>query len=149
LWAAASMDTPNGRLWLQHQEARRRPLTNPQSVHLLPELKVNNQELCLRSSELHSRKNRSITTTNGRTPERVFLVGIESRSRSAKNARRQLTPGAQAARDGVSVEPRVSNSPEFSAQESLEELRTLATSAGAEIAGEFLQHRERPDPATL
>src|SRR5262249_17482236 len=100
-------------------------------------------------SELHSRKNRSITTTNGRTPERVFLVGIEYRSRSAKNARRQLTPGAQAARDGVSAEPRVSNSPEFSAQESLEELRTLATSAGAEIAGEFLQHRERPDPATL
>jgi len=103
----------------------------------------------LRSSELHSRKNRSITTNNGRTPERVFLVAIEYRSRTAKNARRQLTPAAQAARDGVSAEPRVSNSPEFSAEESLEELRTLATSAGAEIAGEFLQYRDRPDPATL
>ena len=39
--------------------------------------------------------------------------------------------------------------PEFSAEESLDELRSLATSAGAEIAGEFLQHRDRPDPATL
>jgi len=39
--------------------------------------------------------------------------------------------------------------PDFSAEESLEELRSLALSAGAEIAGEFLQHRDRPDPATL
>ena len=31
----------------------------------------------------------------------------------------------------------------------MDELRALATSAGAEIAGEFLQHRDRPDPATL
>jgi GTP-binding protein HflX len=28
-------------------------------------------------------------------------------------------------------------------------LRALASSAGAEIAGEFLQHRDKPDPATL
>jgi GTPase len=41
------------------------------------------------------------------------------------------------------------NIPQFSAEESLDELRALATSAGAEIAGEFLQHRDRPDPATL
>ena len=39
--------------------------------------------------------------------------------------------------------------PEFSAAESLAELRVLATGAGAEIAGEFLQRRDRPDPATL
>ncbi len=39
--------------------------------------------------------------------------------------------------------------PEFSAEESLDELRSLATSAGAQIAGEFLQHRDKPDPATL
>ncbi len=31
----------------------------------------------------------------------------------------------------------------------MDELRALAGSAGAEIAGEFLQRRERPDPATL
>ncbi|HEV7217672.1 MAG: GTPase HflX [Terriglobales bacterium] len=39
--------------------------------------------------------------------------------------------------------------PEFTAEESLNELRSLAASAGAEIAGEFLQRRERPDAATL
>lgn len=39
--------------------------------------------------------------------------------------------------------------PEFSAEESLAELHTLATSAGAEIVGEVLQRRDRPDPATL
>ena len=60
-----------------------------------------------------------------------------------------MTSGAQPARDSVTVEPRISNAPEFSAEESLAELRTLATSAGADVAGEFLQHRDRPDPATL
>ncbi len=39
--------------------------------------------------------------------------------------------------------------PEFDAEESLAELRTLAESAGAEIVGEILQNREKPDPATL
>ena len=39
--------------------------------------------------------------------------------------------------------------PEFTAEESLDELRSLATSAGAGVAGEFLQRRDRPDPATL
>ena len=34
-------------------------------------------------------------------------------------------------------------------EESLAELRELALSAGAEIAGEFLQRRDLPDPATL
>jgi GTP-binding protein HflX len=47
---------------------------------------------------------------------------------------------------GASKAPSV---PEFSAEESLDELRSLATSAGAQIAGEFLQHRDKPDPATL
>jgi len=41
------------------------------------------------------------------------------------------------------------DSPDFSSEESLDELRALATSAGAEIAGEFTQRRDRPDPATL
>ncbi|MFZ0824733.1 MAG: GTPase HflX, partial [Terriglobales bacterium] len=31
----------------------------------------------------------------------------------------------------------------------LDEMRTLATSAGAQIAGEFTQRKDRPDPATL
>jgi GTP-binding protein HflX len=41
------------------------------------------------------------------------------------------------------------DSPDFTSEESLDELRTLATSAGAEIAGEFSQRRDRPEPATL
>jgi GTP-binding protein HflX len=39
--------------------------------------------------------------------------------------------------------------PEFAAEESLAELRALAGSAGAEVIGEILQRRDRPDPATL
>ncbi|HYA95264.1 MAG TPA: GTPase HflX [Terriglobales bacterium] len=38
---------------------------------------------------------------------------------------------------------------DFSAQESMAELRELASSAGAEVVGEFIQSREKPDPATL
>jgi GTP-binding protein HflX len=34
-------------------------------------------------------------------------------------------------------------------EESLAEFRELVASAGAEVAGEFIQHRDRPDPATL
>jgi len=79
----------------------------------------------------------------------VFLVGIDYRSQRAKKPAKKLTAGAQAARDSVTIEHRISNAPEFSAEESLAELRTLATSAGAEVAGEFLQRRDRPDPATL
>ncbi|HXE90809.1 MAG TPA: GTPase HflX [Terriglobales bacterium] len=39
--------------------------------------------------------------------------------------------------------------PAVSVEESLAELRELATSAGAQVVGEFLQRRDRPDPATL
>ena len=61
-----------------------------------------------------------------------------------------MTSGAQAARDSaVRSSPPPTNVPEFTAEESLDELKTLATSAGAEIVGDFLQHRDRPDPATL
>jgi GTPase len=35
------------------------------------------------------------------------------------------------------------------AEESLEELKRLATTAGAEVAGALLQRREKPDPATF
>ena len=37
----------------------------------------------------------------------------------------------------------------FSAEESMAELRELATSAGATVIGEFLQRRQKPEPATL
>ena len=85
--------------------------------------------------------------------ERAFLVGVEHRasSRPGRTAKQVPLPaGAQAARDqGGPPSSRAPKIPEFSAEESLDELRSLAVSAGAEIAGEFLQRRDRPDPATL
>ncbi len=97
--------------------------------------------------------------------ERAFLVGVEFRSRArggrtGKTSSASITPGAQAARDhATSVAASSSqsssssslptDSPDFSSDESLDELRSLAVSAGAQIAGEFTQRRDRPDPATL
>ena len=120
-----------------------------------------------RSSELRSSGKATSNQTGGRgrgpaaegagsRKERAFLVGLETRTRSHRPAgsRSQngpLTAAAQAARDtsmGIAA-AKAPDIPEFSAEESLAELRSLAVSAGAEIAGEFLQHRDRPDPATL
>ena len=89
--------------------------------------------------------------------ERAFLVGIDypTRLRSVagtRGAKPSLSRNALGARDGSSgtgPTSRAPTIPEFSAEESLQELRTLTTSAGAEIAGEFLQRRDRPDAATL
>ena len=86
--------------------------------------------------------------------ERAFLVGVVYRLRGAKGKtpKSQLTAGAAAARDSAALrtpaatKPRI---PEFSAEESLAELRALTESAGADVVGEFLQHRGSPDPATL
>ncbi len=94
--------------------------------------------------------------TAARAPaERAFLVGIDYRARpkagGGKTSVGSLTRGAQVARDSAALpaKPQAPSGPEFSAEESLAELRSLAISAGAEVAGEFLQRRERPDPATL
>ncbi len=100
---------------------------------------------------------RGLAADGNRSPkERAFLIGLDvrTRSRGAASARARsgpLTAAAQAARD-ISSGPAAAKAPdipEFSAEESLDELRSLAVSAGAEIVGEFLQHRDRPDPATL
>jgi GTP-binding protein HflX len=89
--------------------------------------------------------------------ERAFLVGLEVRTRG-RTAKATVTAQAAAARDAASVQtvpahsPRANgkpNIPEFDAEESLAELRTLAESAGAKVVGEILQRRDRPDPATL
>jgi GTP-binding protein HflX len=89
--------------------------------------------------------------------ERAFLVGLDVRSRG-RTAKAVVTAQAAAARDAASVQTspgassRVNakpNIPEFDAEESLAELRTLAESAGAKVVGEILQRRDRPDPATL
>ena len=79
--------------------------------------------------------------------ERAFLVGLDYHKRSRAQGK-ALTDSAQAARDS-STAKRVPSEPQFSAEESLSELRDLALSAGAEIVGEILQRRDRPDPATL
>jgi GTPase len=92
---------------------------------------------------------------DGVQKERAFLVGLDYRTRSragAKNTKGSLTSGAQIARESAAASSPASKAPkipEFSAEESLDELRALAGSAGAEIVGEFLQRRDRPDPATL
>jgi GTP-binding protein HflX len=87
-------------------------------------------------------------------PERAFLVGVDYRVRKPAGSRSQKTLPAQAAASRDAARPRANGAaapaaPRFSAEESLQELRALAESAGAEIVGEFLQHRDRPDPATL
>lgn len=100
--------------------------------------------------------------------ERAFLVGVEFRTRGraggaggGKKSSAAIPPAAQAARDhaaSVAVSSGSSSSlsaeapdvtSEFTSKDSLDELRTLAISAGAEIAGEFTQRKDRPDPATL
>jgi GTP-binding protein HflX len=87
--------------------------------------------------------------------ERAFLVGVDYRGpRAAKRQKNlgPLTSQARASRQAANAATSPAkdpNIPEFSAEESLDELRTLARSAGAQIVGELLQKRDRLDPATL
>lgn len=85
--------------------------------------------------------------------ERAFLVGLDARSRRGRGP---ATAQAAAARDAAVASkadgPKSNGKPsvpEFDAEESLAELRTLAESAGARVVGEILQRRDRIDPATL
>jgi len=93
--------------------------------------------------------------------ERAFLVGLHVRTR-ARSAKGTVTAQAAAARDAVAMQPAKAGAggaavkssgkpriPEYDADESLAELRTLAESAGAKVIGEILQRRDRVDPATL
>jgi len=108
-----------------------------------------------------SRKKPKAVLNPSEQQERAFLVGVEFRTRAlggrtGKTSSASITPGAQAARDHAtsvsassSSSSRSTDSPDFSSEESLDELRSLAVSAGAQIAGEFTQRRDRPDPATL
>ena len=87
--------------------------------------------------------------------ERAFLVGLDVRTRRAGKG--VVTAQASAARDSAAMQSKPGTAktdvkpsiPEFDADESLAELRTLAESAGARIVGQILQHRDRFDPATL
>ena len=84
----------------------------------------------------------------------MFLVGLDYRPRAraaAKGEDGTILASARAARDAASVPSAAGSArqPQFSAEESLAELKELASSAGAAVVGEFLQHKDKPDPATL
>ncbi|MGA8152790.1 MAG: GTPase HflX [Terriglobales bacterium] len=109
------------------------------------------------SRKTHDARRSAASAGNSRAPvERAFLVGIDYRVRARGGPGKKATPApltgaAQAARDSATLAAasKVPSVPQFSAEESLEELRSLAISAGAQVSGEFLQHRDKPDPATL
>jgi GTP-binding protein HflX len=82
--------------------------------------------------------------------ERVFLVGLDFRQRASASLGLSSIPNAARQAREVASGSEPDRGQRFpSAQESLTELRELAVSAGASVAGEFLQRRDRPDPATL
>jgi GTPase len=97
----------------------------------------------------------TVATREDPDRERAFLVGLDARRRSRGASKGSVTAQAAAARDAVAGSggaPKPDGRPsipEFDAEESLAELRTLAESAGARVVGEILQRRDRPDPATL
>jgi GTPase len=108
-------------------------------------------------------------------PERAFLVGVEfsshspsqrQRQRSSekphvepgaappsqRNASQKLPASARAARGAASAGSLADADHEqldVTASESMAELRELTASAGADIVGEVVQRRPKPDPATL
>ena len=89
-------------------------------------------------------------SANAKSKEQAFLVGLDYRKR-ARPSPKGTSSRSNGVREGssASAPSKAPSIPEFSAEESLDELRSLATSAGAEIAGEFLQRRDKPDAATL
>jgi GTP-binding protein HflX len=82
--------------------------------------------------------------------ERAFLIGIDSGKRArplqqAKAAREAAAKSSRKKSDQTDASPELP----FSAEDSIAELHELASSAGAEVVGQFLQRKEKPDPATL
>jgi len=82
--------------------------------------------------------------------ERAFLIGIDSGKRArplqqAKAAREAAANSSRKKGDEADTSPELP----FSAEDSIAELHELANSAGAEVVGQFLQRKEKPDPATL
>jgi hypothetical protein len=76
--------------------------------------------------------------------ERAFLVGLDVRTRGRSGGKGTVTAQAATAREAVAISGTAAKSsskpsiPEFDADESLAELRTLAESAGARVVGEIL-----------
>jgi GTP-binding protein HflX len=108
----------------------------------------------LRSSITNAIEDRDRKGTSA--TERAFLVGIDYRQHppnspdgekeSARAPRLAHARAARAAAEAVHADDQRAS---FGAGDSLAELRELTQSAGAEIVGEVLQRRDKPDPATL
>ena len=79
--------------------------------------------------------------------ERALLVGIDCQRQRAKSSKPQSVP--RMARDSSLARIAEAVPADFSAQESMAELRELAVSAGAAVVGEVIQPREKLDAATL
>jgi GTPase len=61
-----------------------------------------------------------------------------------------VPPSAKIARSAANVSSQAEHvARPFDADESMAELRELTASAGAQVVGQFIQHRDRPDAATL
>ena len=90
----------------------------------------------------------NLRTTEER--ERAFLVGIDYRRRTRLAQQARDAALARREREASATEKFAEAPPVvFGAQESLDELRELTLSAGGEVAGEFLQSKDKPDPATV
>ncbi len=112
----------------------------------------------MRSSDKNAFHNlsRRGTSATASPVERAFLVGVDYRLRASKKAdegeadsRPPKLAQARAARAAVETINADDQRTSFGAEESLAELRELTESAGAQIVGEVLQRRDKPDPATL
>jgi GTPase len=92
--------------------------------------------------EYRSRRANAASSPEGNSPSKS--------SGAASASTRPIPPSARIARSAASaVDELTERVRPFDADESLAELHELATSAGAEVVGQFFQHRDRPDPATL
>ncbi|HEY7402750.1 MAG TPA: GTPase HflX [Candidatus Angelobacter sp.] len=76
-------------------------------------------------------------------------MALEFRHRSRSDRDLEVPPSAALARSAAAERSEARSVSHVGVEESLAEFRELVASAGAEIAGEFVQHRDRPDPATL
>ncbi len=76
-------------------------------------------------------------------------MALEFRHRSRTDRDLDVPPSAVLARKAAAERSESRSVSHLGIEESLAEFRELVSSAGAEIAGEFVQRRDRPDPATL
>ncbi len=101
-----------------------------------------------RNSRAHNRKQYFVDGLH-RTEDRALLVAVEFSARKLP-----LPPSALVARETQKLSSSAANAelhpaPPAHEEDIFSEFRDLVVSAGAEIAGEIVQRRPRPDPATL